>query len=84
MASYEVHQGHCCKGHGCKYGDVNYCPVWTGSVVQDYPCEMCDFDKERIEKILHEIFDFEMNGATSKAFYAGLKARGLKVVGIND
>jgi len=37
-----VHDAHCCKQHGCKYGDED-CPVAEG----DEPgvsCEECDYD----------------------------------------
>ena len=43
-----VHVGHCCKWHGCKYGDEN-CPVVTGQVEQTYLCELCDEDIENEE-----------------------------------
>jgi hypothetical protein len=33
-----VHVTHCCKRHGCKYGDVN-CPVELGLVIQDGSCQ---------------------------------------------
>ena len=35
-----VHAAHCCKWHGCKYGDPG-CPVVNGEVEQEYPCEYC-------------------------------------------
>lgn len=35
-----VHRTHCCVDHGCKYGK-KACPVVSGEVVQDYPCEDC-------------------------------------------
>lgn len=35
-----VHTSHCCKDHGCKYGD-DACPVVTGRLKQEYPCEDC-------------------------------------------
>lgn len=35
-----VHTTHCCKRHGCKYGDSD-CPVEMGLLVQEYPCENC-------------------------------------------
>jgi hypothetical protein len=38
--SYGVHSSHCCKWHGCKYGDPD-CPVVTGKVKQEYLCEYC-------------------------------------------
>ena len=36
-----VHASHCCKWHGCKYGDED-CPVVLGQVEQLYPCDFCD------------------------------------------
>lgn len=38
-----VHGIHCCKRHGCKYGERD-CPVRFGDTAQMYPCEMCEFD----------------------------------------
>lgn len=35
-----VHTSHCCKQHGCKYGDED-CPVAFGEHKQEYPCETC-------------------------------------------
>ena len=35
-----VHISHCCKWHGCKYGDKD-CPVVNGEVEQEYLCEDC-------------------------------------------
>lgn len=42
-----VHATHCCKWHGCKYGDIN-CPVVSGKTKQLYPCDYCldDLDDE--------------------------------------
>lgn len=39
-----VHVSHCCKLHGCKYGDDD-CPVVNGEVEQLYVCEECLFDE---------------------------------------
>jgi len=36
-----VHSTHCCKTHGCKYGDEN-CSVVLGNEEQEYPCEDCN------------------------------------------
>lgn len=36
-----THSSHCCKKHGCKYGDDD-CPVHHGHIIQDYPCEWCN------------------------------------------
>lgn len=35
-----VHTRHCCKFHGCKYGDDD-CPVALALKQQKYPCEYC-------------------------------------------
>ena len=44
--NYGVHAAHCCKWHGCKYGDKD-CPVVSGEVEQLYPCMFCDDLLER-------------------------------------
>jgi hypothetical protein len=36
-----VHSTHCCKKHGCKYGDDN-CPVVSGIEKAKYMCEDCE------------------------------------------
>lgn len=41
-AKIGVHQTHCCKKHGCKYGDKD-CPVVTGEVKQNFDCENGDY-----------------------------------------
>jgi hypothetical protein len=38
--SIVVHAAHCCKWHGCKYGEDD-CPVANGEVEQEYICEGC-------------------------------------------
>jgi hypothetical protein len=38
----DVHTEHCCKVHGCKYGDGNLCPVESGAKPQSFACEQCD------------------------------------------
>jgi hypothetical protein len=40
--SIGVHAAHCCKWHGCKYGDLD-CPVVSGEVEREYPCEDCSY-----------------------------------------
>ena len=40
-SEYGVHASHCCKWHGCKYGDEN-CPVVLGIIEQHYPCWDCN------------------------------------------
>ena len=39
-----VHTSHCCKRHGCKYGDDDRCPVENGSHPQEHLCEACSED----------------------------------------
>ncbi len=45
MSNIGVHASHCCKWHGCKYGDDD-CPVVLGQVEQEYPCEYCSDELE--------------------------------------
>lgn len=45
MTNILVHTSHCCKWHGCKYGDKD-CPVVLGQVEQEYPCEWCSEELE--------------------------------------
>lgn len=55
--SIGVHASHCCKWHGCKYGDDD-CPVVSGEVEQLYLCEYCDEvleDEEDLKKQLAQI-----------------------------
>jgi hypothetical protein len=40
--SRDVHTEHCCRIHGCKYGDEERCPVEKGTKQQSGPCERCD------------------------------------------
>lgn len=37
-----VHTKHCCREHGCKYGEEDSCVVWLGMKSQEGPCEICD------------------------------------------
>lgn len=46
--SVGVHKTHCCKWHGCKYGDKG-CPVVNGKEKQLYLCEDCYEDLESEE-----------------------------------
>ena len=52
-----VHASHCCKWHGCKYGDED-CPMVLGKIKQLYLCEDCYQDLENEEcyrQVLKEI-----------------------------
>jgi hypothetical protein len=59
-----VHAAHCCKWHGCKYGDLD-CPVVSGEVKQEYLCEDCYEDLEnevyykQVLKVIEEIKQFK-------------------------
>lgn len=44
-----VHTEHCCKEHGCKYGEGKYCPIENGTKKQSFPCEYCDYDSDMME-----------------------------------
>tara|TARA_Y100000310_G_C20573896_1_gene759480 strand:- start:588 stop:1103 length:516 start_codon:yes stop_codon:yes gene_type:complete len=56
-----VHQAHCCKAHGCKYGDDIHhpdgCPVVNGKVEQDHPCEECREDNTDLKSIVNKVQD---------------------------
>lgn len=45
-----IHTSHCCHKHGCKYalhaGDEASCPVMTGALRQEFPCEFCEEDEK--------------------------------------
>lgn len=49
-----VHATHCCKLHGCKYGDDD-CPVETGKVEQVYLCEQCGEDGIKTLEEMHKV-----------------------------
>ena len=51
---YAVHASHCCKWHGCKYGDDD-CPVVNGEIEQLYLCWDCQEDLENEEYHRHMV-----------------------------
>jgi len=53
MSKSDVHTRHCCKYHGCKYGDYG-CTVFYGGKEQEYDCEECSEERE----IAKENLDF--------------------------
>lgn len=53
-----VHAAHCCKWHGCKYGDDD-CPVYNGEVEQEYLCEDCDWELGEEEYIRKQLVRIE-------------------------
>lgn len=57
-----VHETHCCKKHGCKYGKHEDCPVVLDLVKQAYSCQT-GFDMEEDcfeEDCFEEDIDFQM------------------------
>ena len=71
MTNYGSHPTHCCKWHGCKYGDLD-CPVVTGKVKQVYLCEYCYEDLENEDyyrltvKAIDEIKEFIKDKANGR------------------
>ena len=67
--SIGVHASHCCKWHGCKYGDED-CPVVLGQVEQLYTCEYCDVlfeDEEWHRSAVKQIDEIKAWKARKKA-----------------
>ena len=59
--SVGVHAVHCCKWHGCKYGDTD-CPVANGEIEQEYPCEDCSTvlaEEEYYKRMAREITEIK-------------------------
>lgn len=57
-----VHMSHCCKKHGCKYGD-DACPVVLGTHEQLYKQQCCDFEHDMLIDAYSSILkDMESNG----------------------
>lgn len=58
-----VHTRHCCKVHGCKYGENDHCPVWLGYEDQSTPCDLCDSFPLQITSVdkLPEISEEELS-----------------------
>ena len=51
--SVSVHDAHCCKVHGCKYG-YEYCPVFNG-LENGIACEQCDNEDTEILQLQREL-----------------------------
>jgi hypothetical protein len=58
-----VHTEHCCRIHGCKYGDDD-CPVENKTKVQSFECEMCS-DSRFTVYILELSYDYESSSILS-------------------
>jgi hypothetical protein len=68
MTGTDVHTGHCCVLHGCKYGDDD-CPVETGAKEQSYSCEQCEFFGEEYQRIFPS-WTPELEDALRKAYHS--------------
>jgi hypothetical protein len=69
-----VHETHCCKRHGCKYGEHDNCPVTLGLIKQAYGCETgSDFNEDCFaEEItsegVFELYEKETDSPTYEGF----------------
>lgn len=68
--NFGPHLSHCCKEHGCKYGEDN-CPVVTGQVVQQFRCEECPASakavKTRVKSLEKELLEAKKSLAVAEA-----------------
>ena len=53
----DVHTRHCCKYHGCKYGDYD-CTVFHGNKEQEYDCEECSEEPNRAKENLDFLYKY--------------------------
>ena len=51
----DVHTGHCCLLHGCKYGQDEVCTVTTMKAKQESLCETCSMEGEFYEEGMLEV-----------------------------
>lgn len=69
-----VHETHCCKRHGCKYGEHDNCPVTLGLIKQAYGCETgSDFHEdcfadEMTPEGVFELYEKETDFPTYEGF----------------
>ena len=54
----DVHTEHCCREHGCKYGDGGNCTVMSGQKTQSFACEVCDWRATQTDWIGPVVRDF--------------------------
>ena len=73
--SWGVHETHCCKRHGCKYGEHDNCPVTLELVEQAYGCETgSDFNEDCFAEEITPEGVFEMyEKETDSPTYEGFK-----------
>jgi len=69
-----VHETHCCKRHGCKYGEHSNCPVTLGLIKQAYGCETGSdfqedcFAEEMTAESVFELYEKETDFPTYEGF----------------
>ena len=69
-----VHETHCCKRHGCKYGEHDNCPVTLGLIKQAYGCETgSDFNQDCFAEEMtadgvFELYEKETDSPTYEGF----------------
>ena len=51
VKNHGTHITHCCRIHGCKYGNTN-CPVETKTHMQKYVCEQCSDALEEMDEMI--------------------------------
>lgn len=86
MFNDAIHAAHCCKWHGCKYGDPN-CPVEKGRITQQFLCEDCTEllrDEAYYAKLIQQVNEIKAFEKTRKELYkdsiAGMNLRIPKVL----
>ena len=60
MSNIGVHQNHCCKIHGCKYGEKD-CPVVQGTITQAYLCEDCPELNDQVQNVEMSLKELKLN-----------------------
>lgn len=55
----DVHTGHCCDRHGCRYGKdaTGECTVTSGAKPQERICEQCDHELEEADAAARAVLD---------------------------
>lgn len=68
-----VHTRHCCRVHGCKYGENTDCAVWLGIATQEGPCEQChvDFDGNTPKVKFSDFIIRNRDAGHSRDYYSG-------------
>lgn len=72
--NWGVHETHCCKRHGCKYGEHDNCPVTLGLIKQAYGCETgSDFSEDCFGEDINpervfELYEEETDSPTYEGF----------------